>query len=57
MKVVHLLRSQPSDLIRRFVEDISKDKESIEVPLYQEPVDYDQLIGEIFEGDQVICWW
>ncbi len=57
MKIVHLLRSFPSDLIRCFVDEVSKDKECIEVPLYQEPVDYDRLIGDIFESDRVICWW
>ena len=57
MKFRHLLRSGPTDLIRNFIDEASKDKDSKEVALFEEPVDYDSLIEDIFESERVIAWW
>ncbi len=57
MKVLHILRSKPDDMIRLFIKEISANEESKEFPLYQGPVDYDQLVKEIFESDRIISWW
>ncbi len=57
MKLLHILRSEPDDLVRRFIQGMSRERASQEVPLYQGPVDYDRLVKDIFESDRVICWW
>lgn len=57
MKLLHILRSEPDDLVRRFIQGMSRDRPSQEVRLYQGPVDYDRLVKDIFESDRVICWW
>ncbi|MFC1816545.1 hypothetical protein ACFL0M_11565 [Thermodesulfobacteriota bacterium] len=57
MKILHILRSDPDDMIRLFIKEISARAESKEVALYQEAVNYDQLVKEIFESDRVISWW
>jgi hypothetical protein len=57
MTILHLLRSDPDDLTRAFIDEVSENKESKEICLYREPVDYDNLIQDIFESDQMISWW
>ncbi len=57
MKLLHILRSQPDDLVRFLIGKMAQGDGSIEVPLYRGPVDYDRLVKEIFQSDRVICWW
>ena len=57
MKILHILRSKPDDMIRLFIKEISANEESKEVPLYQGAVDYDQLVKEIFKSNRIISWW
>jgi hypothetical protein len=57
MKLLHILRSEPNELVRRFIQGMSRERASQEVPLYRGPVDYDRLVKDIFESDRVICWW
>lgn len=57
MKILHILRSEPTELVRRFIQGMSRGRTGQEVPLYRDPVDYDRLVQEIFQADRVICWW
>ncbi len=57
MTLLHIFRSEPSELVRRFVERMSRGKAAREVVLYGGPVDYARLVREIFESDKVVCWW
>ena len=57
MKVLQILRSEPDEMVRIFVQEISRGKESQEFPLFEGDVDYDKLIEDIFECKRVICWW
>jgi hypothetical protein len=57
MKILHIYRHQPDDEIRELAGIVSRDREVSEFSLYQEPVDYDRLLGLILENDQVISWW
>jgi hypothetical protein len=57
MKLLHILRSEPDDLVRRLVKGVSQGESSTEVPLYKGQVDYARLVASIFEADRVICWW
>ena len=56
MKVLHIFRSEPDDLVRLFIRGMAVET-SREVALHRGEVDYDQLVKEIFESDKVICWW
>lgn len=57
MNFLHILRSEPDALVRGFIDGLSKGKRAKEVPLHAGPVDYDQLVKDIFEAEKVICWW
>jgi len=57
MKLLHILRSEPDDLVRRLVKGISQGESASEVPLYRGAVDYAALVERIFQSDMVICWW
>lgn len=57
MKILHILRSEPDAMVRLFIEGSSKDNQVIEFPLYQQPMDYNRLVKEIFDNDRVYCWW
>ena len=53
MKTLHILRSEPVDLVRRMLEELPGSV----VALYRGPVDYARLVDEIFGSEMVICWW
>jgi len=57
MDLLHILRSQPDELVRRLVDGLSKGKKVREVPLYEGRPDYDQIVKDVFEAEKVICWW
>jgi hypothetical protein len=57
MKVLHILRSEPDEMTRNFILQSFEAARNIEIPIYQENVDYDQLVQEILSSDQVISWW
>ena len=56
MRILHILRSEPDEMVRMFIRESCKSEESMEVPLYQGDVDYEQLLKDIFISDQVISW-
>ncbi len=57
MKVLHILRSEPDELVKQFIKGLSATSTGREIPLHRGNVDYAQLVKEIFESDRVICWW
>ena len=57
MDILHILRSEPDEMIRFFMEAISKDQKKKEVPIYLETIDYDQLLADIFDFKKTISWW
>ncbi len=57
MKILHILRSNPDDMVRLLIKEISAGEKSREVPLYAGAVNYDQLVKEIFQSDRIISWW
>ncbi len=57
MKIIHILRSEPDELTRAFIEEVSKDKEPQEICLYAGISDYEDLVQSIFRSEQVISWW
>jgi len=57
MKVLHILRSAPDEITKALIEKIDVESQSSMVPLFEEEIDYAQLISKIFEADKVISWW
>lgn len=67
MKVLHILKSEPDEWVEWFIDSMSGDEGAIVVPLYQSrifpedkeanPVNWDQLVEDIFSSSKVICWW
>ena len=57
MKNLHLLRSKPDEMVRTLIDKGYRDDENLEVPLYERPPDYEQLVRDLFACDRVISWW
>ena len=57
MKILHILRSEPDDVVRSLVKGMSGGESGGEVPLYRGPVDYGKLGEDIFRSDMGSCWW
>ncbi len=57
MMILHIQRSEPDDTVRKLIREVSKGRDSKEVSLCREAVDYDQLLEDIFTSDRVISWW
>jgi hypothetical protein len=57
MKMLDILRSKPTDLVQMLVRRTYEGEQKKEVPLYAGPVNYDEVVRDIFESDRVICWW
>lgn len=57
MKVLNIVRSEPDDMIQKFVETFSEDNKDTVIALYQEDVDWPGVVDDIFSHDRVICWW
>ena len=57
MKILHILRSEPDEITRGFIQQTFEDAQNIEIPLYESDIRYDELITEIFSSDKVISWW
>ena len=57
MRTLHILRSEPDDMVRMFIGVMSRGQESMEAHLYLGEVDGDPLIVDIFSSDRVVSWW
>ena len=57
MKILHILRSEPTPEVEKLTNLLSEGQETIRFPLYEGPVDYDRLIELVFANDKVISWW
>lgn len=59
---LHILRSEPDETVAALVAALGGDQGTTVVCLYgdglsKEPVDWDRLLEDIFNYEQVICWW
>jgi hypothetical protein len=57
MKILHILRSEPTPEVEKLTTLLSEGQEAMRFPLYEDPVDYDRLIELVFANDKVISWW
>ncbi len=57
MKVLHVLKSEPDEIVQTLMAPLSEGNNSRRFEMYAEDVDYDKLVEMVFEHDKVICWW
>jgi hypothetical protein len=56
MKVLHILKSPPDETMRELFEEISKDTVVSVVELYDDNLDWQALVNDILEHDQIVYW-
>lgn len=59
-KMLHVLKSEPDDLQRTLMHNLSLGYNCLQFPLFDvegEGPDYEELVDLIFEFEQVISWW
>ncbi len=56
MKVLHIFKEEPDELVKAILEEQKKIAEVIEMRLYEEPVDYERLIEIIEVTDRLFTW-
>ncbi len=56
MTTLHILRNEPDEQVRDLIQAITPDEIRL-VVLYEEIVDYDQLVSDIFTHDRIVSWW
>ncbi len=57
MKILNVYRSEPDETVKKLVEIVTRDRESMSFDLTVDTPDYDKLVDMIFEADQTISWW
>ncbi|MBU0733870.1 MAG: hypothetical protein KJ573_09740 [Proteobacteria bacterium] len=57
MKVLHVLKSEPDEAVKKLMEHWSGANDVKQFDLHKENVNYDKLVELVFENDKVICWW
>lgn len=56
MKVLHIYKKIPEEMVEILVKEQMKIVEITEIRLYEEPVDYDKLIQALETTDKVFTW-
>ena len=57
MRILNIIRTEPDDTTKTFVEGFSKDEESKNILLFEGNIDWAALVDDIFSYDKIICWW
>jgi hypothetical protein len=57
MKILHILRSEPTPDVEKLTTTLSEGQEATRFPLYEGQVDYDRLVELVFANDKVVSWW
>jgi len=57
MKILHILRTEPDDTVKKFMENLSSEAEATVTALYEIEVDWSGVVDDIFSHDKAICWW
>ncbi len=57
MKILHVLKSEPDEIIETLMGSSSEGHEVQKFEMYKADVDYDKFIDLVFKHDKVICWW
>lgn len=56
MQILHILRTQPDETVATLKETFSG-QEGKTVELYENGVDWESLVDDIFDAEKVISWW
>ena len=56
MTTLHIFRTEPDEQVRELVREITPGEISL-VVLYDEVIDYDQLVSAMFSHDRIVSWW
>ena len=57
MKLLHVLKSEPDEVIKTLMNASSEGNDVQRFELFTKDADYDRLVELIFENDKVISWW
>lgn len=67
MSVLHILRTEPDEIVIDFIETISGEQGAMVTALYQNSlladednphlIDWNRLVDDIFSCSKIICWW
>ena len=57
MKLLHVLKSEPDEVIKKLMNASSEGNDVQQFELFAKDVDYDNLVELVFENDKVISWW
>jgi len=57
MKLLHVFKSEPDDIIKKLMARLSEGHEVRQFEMYKGDVDYDYLVQLVFENEKIICWW
>ena len=60
--ILHILRTEPDDVVEKWVERVSGRDWVTVTSLYRDdvsgvPVDWKRLVVDIFTHERIICWW
>jgi hypothetical protein len=56
MKILHILKSKPTELTKKIIEYQSRKHEVKVIDLTGDNISYENIIDEIFSRDKVISW-
>ncbi|MHB1664085.1 MAG: hypothetical protein ACYCT7_02330 [bacterium] len=56
MKILHIFKREPSKTELEIVNFHSKANKVNLIKLYEDSINYDNLVKEVFEHDKVFCW-
>ena len=67
MSVLHILRTEPDEVVSCLIETISGERGAMVTALYQSSllteeddpigIDWNRLVDDIFACSKIICWW
>jgi hypothetical protein len=57
MKLLHILKSEPDETVKKLMALVSQGHEVQTFNLYEDAVDYQELVRLIMNTDKNISWW
>ena len=57
MKILHILRTQPDEMVEKLIKSATNGDRPKAAELYKANLDWAALIDDIFAHDKVISWW
>ncbi len=56
MKILHVLKREPSKTETEIIDIHSKSYDTSVIRLYEDGIDYNGFLKDVFEYDKVFCW-